>query len=102
MDCKINWTKVAWNTFEKNILYLQKEWTEKELSNFIKSVDNKISSLSKHPLIGTSKGHPDLNIRSVLVHKRILLIYKFYPTEKKIDLLVFWNTAQNPRKLRLK
>lgn len=65
-------------------------------------VDKRLAILSKQPLIGNprSKKHP--NIRSTLVHKRVLLIYKHKPSINEIDLLVFWNTYQNPRKLKVK
>ena len=47
MGCKINWTSRAWLTYEANILYLQKEWTAKEISDFVISVDKKIAGLSR-------------------------------------------------------
>ncbi len=47
MACKVNWTTRAWLTFETNLGYLQKEWTAKEISNFITSIDKKISIISR-------------------------------------------------------
>jgi plasmid stabilization system protein ParE len=102
MDCKINWTDRAWFTYESNILYLELAWTAKEISNFVLSVDKRLTNLSKHPRIGNARNTKYPNIRSTLVHKRILLIYKHKPSKNEIDLLVFWNTAQNPKKLKVK
>ncbi len=102
MDCKINWTNRAWQTFNENIEYLQSAWTSKEISNFILQVDKRLANLAKHPEIGSPRNKKNRNIRSILVHKRILLLYKYKPVKKEIDLLIFWNTYQNPRKLKVK
>ena|SRR6266571_322324 len=102
MDCKINWTNRAWRTYKTNIDYLEKTWSAKEISNFVLSVDKKLANLSKHPGIGNPRNKKYPNIRSTLVHKRILLVYKHKLLNNEIDLLVFWNTYQSPRKLKVK
>ena len=102
MGCKINWTSRAWLTYEANILYLQKEWTAKEISNFVISVDKKIASLSRQPAIGKPRNKKYPQIRFTVIHKRVALIYKHKPSKNEIDLLVFWNTDRNPGKLKVK
>ena len=102
MDCKINWTNRAWQTFKENIDYLQAAWTAKEVSKFVLLVDKRLANLSKNPEIGSPRNKKHNNIRFTTVHKRILLVYKYKPLKNKIDLLVFWNTYQNPRKLKVK
>ena len=32
--------------------------------------------------------------------QRVSLIYRYKPLKKEIDLLLIWNTYQNPKKLR--
>jgi plasmid stabilization system protein ParE len=100
MAAKVNWTNLAWVTYEANIAWLQLHWTEKEIAAFVLLADKKIALLSKHPLTGSPRNLRNTNIRFTLVHKRVLLIYKYRKNE--IDLLVFWNTYQNPRKLKIK
>lgn len=102
MACKLNWTNRAWITYRVNIDYLKEAWTAKEVSNFISLTDKLLANLSKNPRIGNPRNKKYQNIRSTLVHKRILLIYKHKPLKNEIDLLVFWNTYQNPRKLKVK
>ncbi len=65
-------------------------------------VDKRLINLSKHPGIGNARNKKYPNIRSTLIHKRILLVYKHKPSKNEIDLLVFWNTHQNPQKLKVK
>jgi plasmid stabilization system protein ParE len=68
MACKINWTQRAWKTYEANIKYLQKDWTEKEITNFVMLVDRKISHLSRNPQTGSprNKNTPTYAIRSFI------------------------------------
>ena len=76
MDCQINWTNRAWQTYIANIDYLEKAWTAKEINNFVLLVDKRLTNLSKHPRIGNPRNKKYPNIRYTVVHKRILLVYK--------------------------
>ncbi len=102
MACKVNWTPKAWQTFNENITYLEENWTEKEIIRFVSLVDEKITNLSKHPKIGNPRNAKHSNIRFTLVHKRVALIYRFKPRKNEIELLVFWNTYQNPSNNKFK
>jgi plasmid stabilization system protein ParE len=87
MGCKINWTSKAWLTYEANIEYLQKEWTTKEVSNFVLATDKRIAGLSRHPATGKSRSKKYPHIRFIVIHKRVALIYKHRPSKNEIDLL---------------
>ena len=39
MAIVIKWTNEARKTFDKNINYLLEEWTEREISNFVKQTN---------------------------------------------------------------
>ena len=101
MACKVNWTPKAWQTFKDNINYLEENWTDKEIIRFVSLVDEKINNLSIHPKIGSPRNTTYPNIRFTLVHKRVALIYRYKPRKNEIELLVFWNTYQNPSGNRL-
>lgn len=77
-----------------------KEWTEKEVTRFVKLLDDKFSYLANHPQIGASRNQKYPNIRYSVIHKRIAIIYKHKPAKNEIDLLVFWNTWAHPRRLK--
>jgi plasmid stabilization system protein ParE len=100
MAYKISWTPRAWKTFENNIRYLEVAWSDIEIKKFVTGVDKKLNNLSNHPGIGTARNKKYPNIKFTLVHKRVALIYKVKPVKKEIQLLVFWNTYQNPLKLK--
>ncbi len=102
MVCKIIWLPRALQTYISNIQYLEANWTEIEIEHFKILVEKKIENISHHPKLGSARGKNNSNIRFTLVHKRVALIYKYKPSNNKIELMVFWNTAQNPRKMKLK
>ncbi|HEX5154144.1 MAG TPA: type II toxin-antitoxin system RelE/ParE family toxin [Parafilimonas sp.] len=99
MAYKISWTPRAWKTFEANIHYLETAWSDIEIKKFVTAVDKKLINLSNHPRIGTARNNKYPNIRFTLIHKRVALIYRVKPIKEEVQLLVFWNTYQNPLKL---
>ena len=92
---KIIWSSLAIKTYVNNIEYLEKEWSEKEVNNFISVVQRKLFSLSLQPRLGiiTNKRK---NIRKTILNKRIVLIYRHKPLKNEIELVRFFNTYQRP------
>ena len=82
--------------------YLAKKWTVREVKNFALTVEKKLLLLTKQPLIGSSKNYKQQNIRHTVLHKRVSLIYRINNRKKEIELLRFWNTYQNPARLKAK
>jgi len=81
------------------IEYLLKEWTEKEVTNFILRVERKLELLKAQPKIGKVSGKK-LHYYRTLIHKRITLVYHFRPAKKELELVIFWNHWQNPKRLK--
>lgn len=94
MAKEIRWTEEASDTFEKVIAYLENNWTEKEVINFVTSTNSVTKFISEYPAMFRQTGKR--NVREALITANNLLIYKIYP--KHIDLITFWDTRQNPRK----
>ena len=95
----IKWSHEAVKTFDDNINYLIREWSENEIRNFIKQTNLRIASIELNPkLYRRSEKHP--RIRRVSINKNITLFYQYYPTKKEVTLLIFWNTHQDPKKLK--
>jgi len=92
---KVIWSELAINTYISNIEYLEREWTQQEINNFIVAVSERISLLSVHPRIGSPTTRRK-NIRKTLINKNILLIYRHKPRKKEIELVRFFNTHQLP------
>lgn len=102
MVYKVVWTLKALQTYIENMHYLETAWTEKEVKTFAFTVEKKVSVLSKQPGIGSPRNKKQQNIRHTVLYKRVSLIYRINSKEKEIELLRFWNTYQNPSKLKEK
>lgn len=99
MAILIKWSDEAIKTFDNNINYLMKEWSENEIRNFIKQTNEKIKSIESNPkLYRRSEKNP--HIRRVGINKNVTLFYQYLPTKKEVTFLTFWNNRQDPKKLK--
>ena len=96
---EIVWSPRAIVTYDNIINYLLKEWTEREVVNFVVKVESKLQLLQKQPFIGALTGKKP-NYFKTLVHKKITVVYHFKPIKKEIELVTFWNHLQNPKRLK--
>ncbi|MGV3764955.1 MAG: type II toxin-antitoxin system RelE/ParE family toxin [Chitinophagaceae bacterium] len=101
MVCRIVWTAAAIESYITNIEYLEKAWSEKEVKRFKLLTEKKVALLAQHPELGTIKAINHKNtspesIRCSLVHKKVMLVYRFCHERYEIELLWFWNTRMSP------
>ncbi len=88
MVYKIVWSLLALQTYLNNIAYLEKEWTKKEVQNFIISTERKLELLKKLPGIGY-RSQKNSFLKKILIGKRVILIYRFKPGKNKVELILF-------------
>lgn len=99
MAIVIKWPDEAKKTFDKNISYLVKEWTEREIKNFVKQTNYILLRIAAHPEMYTaSVKNP--KIRKAAINKYIELYYRYYSSKKEVMLLTFWHNKQDPKKLK--
>lgn len=94
---QIIWTTNAKKDYWRNIEYLESEWTLQDVYNFMDKTDDLIELLTKQNLIFKPAKYKE--VYQVPVTKQITLYYKVLESDK-IELLRFWNTYQNPKKLK--
>lgn len=94
MKIKIIWTPESIRSFEHIIDYLNNNWSEKEVSSFIKATDLTIKYISKFPLMYRKTDKVD--VHEALISPNNLLVYKI--VKKEIYILTFWDTRQHPIK----
>jgi plasmid stabilization system protein ParE len=94
---KIVWSALAIKTYVSNIEYLEREWSEREIKQFIHAVQRKLLLLSLQPRSGAITNNRK-NLRKSILNKRIILIYRHKPLKKEIELVRFFNTYQQPLK----
>lgn len=95
---QIIWTELAKLEYWENIEYLEREWTLNDVYNFMDKTDDLIRLLAKQNLIFKPTNYKD--IFQVPVTKQVTLFYKI--EDFNVELLRFWNTYQNPNKLKLR
>lgn len=91
------WSPQAKIDYWKNIEYLEINWTENEVINFINTVDKNLELLLSG--IPIYKKTDYRNIFSVPILRQITLFYRIKNDE--IQLLRFWNNYQDINNLKL-
>ena len=92
----ISWSIEAEQTFNQNIEYLAKEWSNKVLNQFLDRVDEVLQKIENNPFLYPPH-HSSISIRKCVINQRIVLYYRVDKTF--ITLVSFWNTYKNPDKL---
>jgi len=99
MAKEIKWTKTAAKNFDKVIDYLENNWSEKIVSNFVTRTFDLLDLLAELPEIGELQDKKR-QIRGMLITKHNKLFYRI-DNDTLIVLRIF-DTRQNPKKLRFK
>lgn len=99
MSYTIIWSPDALSSFDDRIKYLKIHWTEKEIVNFRKRVKEYLETLSEEPLIGKKPGRRK-NLHIGLVIKPVSLIYRVSKIRKEIELVLFIDNRQDPKKIK--
>lgn len=96
---KIYWSEKAEKDYFDNIDYLFKDWTIKEVEQFIVKTNEVIDVIKKYPKTFQKTGYK--SIYRVPIVAQIILYYKI-KSSKEIELVRLWNAHQNLDKLKLK
>ncbi|GAB1463086.1 hypothetical protein MASR2M52_11170 [Pedobacter sp.] len=73
--------------------YLEQVWGDKYVSNFIVNTERTLKLISKYPAI--YELIPNLaDVRKAVLHKNCSFLYRV--KNETIELLVFWDTRQEP------
>ncbi len=97
MSSILIWKYVALNTYIEEINFILLKWNNKEVQKFKDLVVENLERLSKNPKMGVYLEKD--NIYSLMISKQTTLYYKVIESDKKIELLVFWNNQKNPADL---
>lgn len=95
MALEIIWTPTAEKGYEKIISYLENNWTEREVENFIVESFRFFELLSEHPEILEKSGKLK-NVYRGPIDKHNILTYRINSNKKKIELLNIRSSRQKP------
>ena len=96
---KILWTAFALKELEKTIVYLEENWTEKELRTLAESIEEKLALISQNPNLFQASDNKK-NIRRVVIQTYNTLYYRF--ENEQIEIISFFSNRQNPKRRNLK
>jgi len=95
MSFQVITTRESELTFSQNLDYLEKEWSNEVMIEFLNRVDQVVQSIRANPQLFPLSGHGH-NVRKVTVNKRITLCYRIVD-DTTIELLSFWNNYRDPK-----
>ena len=96
---EILWTPTAEKSFKKIVNYLEKNWTEREVGNFVNETVDLLSNIQRQP----EMCRPSLkrkNVRIGTMNKHTQIVYHYQPRKKELVILLFWSPRQNPAKFK--
>jgi plasmid stabilization system protein ParE len=96
---EILWTPTAQKSFKKIIDYLEQNWTEREVSNFVNETVYLLSNLKRRP----EMCRPSLKRRKVrigTINRHTQMVFHYQPRKRQIVVLLFWNPKQDPAKFK--
>lgn len=95
---KIKWSTLAEITFADEIDFILRKWNLVEADKFVSLVYDYLERLTTNPNIGIFNS--ESNCYSIVISKQTTLYYKILESEKKVELILFWNNKQNPIHLK--
>jgi plasmid stabilization system protein ParE len=98
---EVIWSAKAKITFFSVIDYLNDNWSKKEMIQFNHRTQIVINAIVKNPGI-FSISATNKEIRRAVVDKNNSFFYRIDTYNQKIHLLTFFDSRQDPKKLKLK
>jgi plasmid stabilization system protein ParE len=97
MAVKLVWSKRADQGYARVVKYLEEEWTEKEVRDFVSETKHFFDLLKENPhILEPSKTHKDL-YRGPL-NRLTILTYRYKPRKKEIVLVNIREAKRKPLK----
>jgi plasmid stabilization system protein ParE len=94
---EVIWSDEAIGDYQQNIDYLLREWSEQVAIEFVEDVEGVIELIKIHPELYPLTDYQA--IRKAVISKQVTLFFK--SNRREINLIRFWNSYQDPKKLKL-
>lgn len=99
MALEIKWTPRALESYENIVKHLEKEWSDREIAHFVIAVEEKLNGIAIFPEMFV-KTNAHKNIHRAIISKQTILFYRYRKIKRRVELVEFWDTRQNPKKLK--
>ena len=92
------WLQNAEQSYSNELENILNKWTVTEVVNFIDLVDDFIKKLESGILQG--RVFAKKTMRSFVISKQTTVYFDVFEDIQTIELLLFWNNKDNPKKLK--
>jgi plasmid stabilization system protein ParE len=97
MAVELVWSKRADQGYSRIVKYLEDEWTDREVQNFVRETKHFFDLLKKNPrILEPSKSHKDLYRGPI--NRLTIITYRYKPRSKKIVLVNIRDARKKPLK----
>jgi plasmid stabilization system protein ParE len=93
---KIVWTPLGLESLEKTTNFIEKQWDEEVVDEFLNRLDERIAQLKLNPRIGPT--YEQTEFRQLLIHPLVTLYYEL--RTNYISLILVWANKQDPDQLK--
>ena len=97
MALELVWTKRAAHGYDRIVRYLEEEWTEREVRNFVQNTNAFFELLKIYPEI-LEKTDTRKYVYRGPINKYTMLTYRIRPRKKQIELINIRGSRQRPLK----
>ncbi|QGY46584.1 type II toxin-antitoxin system RelE/ParE family toxin [Maribellus comscasis] len=97
---EVIWSSQAKITWFNILDYLDKNWTKREIKQFIQRTEIIIRTIKKNPGIFPNSLRYK-NVKKAVVDKNNSFFYQVDKKEQKIYILTFFDNRQNPERLKI-
>ncbi len=93
----INWTPTSRKTYFEVLDHLARNWTIKEVENFISEVEHLLEQIKSNPEMFQAS-RKKKNVRRGLITKHNTRYYRIKPRKRELELIIFWDNRKDPGK----
>ena len=95
---RLFWSDESLRDLQNIIDYLNSNWTQKEIQNFVKRLDKRLEIIIGNPKL-FPKTRKRRNVRKSVLSKHTVIYYKM--EKDVVTILTLFDPRQDPKKLRV-
>jgi plasmid stabilization system protein ParE len=96
----IEWTSEAEENLNAIFDYLERMWSEREISNFAQTLEQHLLIITKHPAAFPYYDRRK-NVRRCVLSPQTSIYYREISSENKIVIITLFDNRRNPKRLNI-
>lgn len=90
------WTPLGLKSLDRTTRFIEEQWNEDVVDDFLDRLDERIEQLKLNPEIGPT--YDQSNYRKLVIHPLVTLFYQLKTDH--ISLVLVWSNKQDPDELK--